>query len=167
MNEDVIICVVDDDERVRIAIARLLKSEGYATRTFPSGVALLAEAWPFDGTPRVVLTDLRMPGIDGMALARRLGASPVPPPIIFLTAHGDETAAARAMQGGAVDFLEKPVQDADLFKAVARAAAQSREQIAGLRSPGKCENGTGNSDHATAEGSAYCPGDDEPRNLPR
>jgi DNA-binding NtrC family response regulator len=71
------------------------------------------------------------------------------------------------MQGGAVDFLEKPVQDADLFKAVARAAAQSREQIAGLRSPGKCENGTGNSDHATAKGSAYCPGDDEPRNLPR
>ncbi len=133
MNEDVTVCVVDDDERVRIALARLLKSAGYRTRTFPSGQALLTEASPFNETATVVLTDLRMPGMDGMALAKRLAAAPVPPPIVFLTAHGDVPAAARALKDGAVDFLEKPVRDEDLFDALGRAAARSREEIARLQ----------------------------------
>jgi len=129
MNEDVVVCVVDDDERVRIALVRLLKSAGYRARMFPSGQALLTEALPLNGTATVVLTDLRMPGIDGMALAKRLAAAAVPPPIVFLTAHGDVPAAARAMKDGAVDFLEKPVREEDLFDALGRAADRSREQI--------------------------------------
>jgi FixJ family two-component response regulator len=137
MNEDVMVCVVDDDERVRIALARLLKSAGYRTRIFPSGQALLTEASAFNETATVVLTDLRMPGMDGMALAERLAAAPVPPPIVFLTAHGDVPAAARAMKGGAVDFLEKPVREEDLLDALGRAAARSREQIARLQQLGE------------------------------
>jgi len=130
MNEDVMVCVVDDDERVRTALARLLKSAGYRTRIFPSGQALLTEASQFNGAVTVVLTDLRMPGIDGMALAEQLAAAPLPPSIVFLTAHGDVPAATRAMKDGAVDFLEKPVREEDLFDALRRAAARSREQIA-------------------------------------
>ncbi len=133
MNEDVMVCVVDDDERVRIALARLLKSAGYRTRVFPSGRALLTEASQFNETATVVLTDLCMPGMDGMALAKRLAAAPVPPQIVFLTAHGDVPAAARAMKDGAVDFLEKPVRDEDLFEALGRAAARSREEIVRLQ----------------------------------
>ena len=129
MNEDVMVCVVDDDERVRVALARLLKSAGYQARAFPSAQALLAEALQFSGTATVVLTDLRMPGMDGMALAERLAAAPLPPSIVFLSAHGDVPATARAMKDGAVDFLEKPVREEDLFDALRRAADRSREHI--------------------------------------
>ena len=130
MNEDVIVYVVDDDERVRIALARLLKSAGYQAQVFASGRELLTEVPHFNETATVVLTDLRMPGMDGMELAKRLAAETVPPPIVFLTAHGDVPAAARAMKEGAVDFLEKPVREEDLFEALGRAAARSREEIA-------------------------------------
>ena len=129
MNDDVLVCVVDDDERVRVALARLLKSAGYQTRLFPSAQSLLKEASQLTGTATVVLTDLRMPGMDGIALAEQLAAEPLPPSIVFLTAHGDVTATARAMKDGAVDFLEKPVREEDLFDALRRAAGRSREQI--------------------------------------
>ena len=127
MNEPAIVFVVDDDESVRSALLRLLKSAGYPARAFASAQALLAEQPP-DDAPVVVLTDLRMPGIDGMELARTLSAYPVPPPIVFLSAHGDVPASVKAMKDGAVDFLEKPVQEEDLFDALERAVARSREE---------------------------------------
>src|ERR1700737_3281524 len=119
MSESAIVCVVDDDESVRGALLRLLKSAGYRARAFVSGLALLAEPPP-DDSPMVVLTDLRMPGIDGLELAEKLSAYPLPPPIVFLSAHGDVPASVRAMKDGAVDFLEKPVQEEDLFDALQR-----------------------------------------------
>lgn len=130
MNEDVTVCVVDDDARVRDALVRLLGSAGYRTRTFSSGQALLAEPSLFEGKAVVVLTDLCMPGLDGIALAEELAKAPMRPPIVFLTAHGDVPAAARAMKDGAIDFLEKPVKDDDLFGALDRAVAHGREEIA-------------------------------------
>ena len=129
MNEDVTVCVVDDDERVRNALARLLKAAGYRARTFASAYEMLSEPLPLSSAPTVILTDLRMPGIDGLALAEQLIAAPVPPPIVFLSAHGDVPATARAMKDGAVDFLEKPVCEEDLLDALSRAVARSREQI--------------------------------------
>jgi len=127
MNEDVMVYVVDDDDRVRNALLRLIKSAGYRVCTYSSAQALLAQ-WQVSGTPTVVLTDLRMPGIDGIALAEQLGNAPVPPAIVFLSAHGDVPATVQAMKDGAVDFLEKPVRDEDLFDALSRAAERSREQ---------------------------------------
>ena len=132
MNEDVMVYVVDDDERVRNSLARLIKSGGYRACTFPSAQALLAEPLPANGTPTVVLTDLRMPGIDGIALAEQLATAPVPPAVVFLSAHGDVPLTVRAMKDGAVDFLEKPVKDDDLFDALRQAAERSREQIGRL-----------------------------------
>ena len=128
MSEPAIVFLVDDDESVRIALLRLLKSAGYRARAFASGQALLAEPPLHDG-PVVVLTDLRMPGIDGFELAEKLSAYPLPPPIVFLSAHGDVPASVRAMKDGAVDFLEKPVQEEDLFDALERAVARSRKEI--------------------------------------
>ena len=128
MNDSAIVCVVDDDESVRSALLRLLKSAGYRARAFASGQALLAEP-PSDDGPVVVLTDLRMRGIDGIELAKKLNAYPLPPPIVFLSAHGDVPVSVKAMKDGAVDFLEKPVHEEDLFDALERAVARSREQI--------------------------------------
>src|SRR6266404_2622866 len=127
MNEAVIVYLVDDDESVRSALLRLLKSAGYRARAFASAQALLAEPPP-DDAPVVVLTDLRMPGIDGIELAEKLSAYPIPPPIVFLSAHGDVPASVKAMKDGAVDFLEKPVQEEDLFDALERAVARSRQE---------------------------------------
>jgi len=127
MNEAAIVYVVDDDESVRSALLRLLKSAGYRARAFASAQAVLAEQPP-DDAQVVVLTDLRMPGVDGIELAERLSAYPVPPPIVFLSAHGDVPASVKAMKDGAVDFLEKPVQEEDLFDALERAVARSREE---------------------------------------
>jgi len=132
MNEDVTVCVVDDDEPVRNALVRLLKSAGYRARTFASGQALLNAPRPPDDTPIVVLTDLRMPGMDGIAMAEQLSDAPMPPPIVFLSAHGDVPATVRAMRDGAIDFLEKPVQEDALFEAIGRAVARSREQVSRL-----------------------------------
>jgi RNA polymerase sigma factor (sigma-70 family) len=129
MNEDVLVCVVDDDERVRSALLRLLKSAGYKAAAFASAQALLADPRLSAGTPTVVLTDLRMPGLDGIALAELLAAWPVPPSVVFLSAHGDVPATVRAMRDGAIDFLEKPAREEELLEAMARAAARSREQI--------------------------------------
>jgi FixJ family two-component response regulator len=129
MNEDVTVYVVDDDERVRTALLRLLKSAGFQVSMHSSAQALLGEPSPFNGTPAIVLTDLRMPGIDGLELAEHLAGVSAPPPIVFLSAHGDVPATARAMKDGAIDFLEKQVQADDLFEALGRAAARSRERI--------------------------------------
>jgi FixJ family two-component response regulator len=133
MSEDVKVCVVDDDEGVRNAISRLLKAAGYRACTYASAQALLSEPRPTDAVPTVVLTDLRMPGIDGIALAEQLACEAVPPAVVFLSAHGDVAATVRAMKDGAVDFLEKPVREDDLFEALGRAVARSREQIVHLQ----------------------------------
>src|SRR3954468_21125347 len=129
MNEDVMVCVVDDDERVPNSLSRLLRSGGYGATAYASAQALLSQPLPPQDTPMVVLTDLRMPGIDGIALAEQLAGAPVPPPVVFLSAHGDVPHTVRAMKDGAVDFLEKPVKEDDLFDALGRAAALARAQI--------------------------------------
>ncbi len=128
-NGDVTICVVDDDESVRNALSRLLKAAGFRAFTYASGHALLAQLSALEGGPTVVLTDLRMPGIDGIALAEKLSELSFAPAIVFLSAHGDVHASVRAMKDGAVDFLEKPVPDDDLFEALGRAAERSRAQM--------------------------------------
>jgi len=111
---------------------RLLKSAGYRACAYQSGQAFLKEPLRFDEVPTVVLTDLRMPGIDGIALAEQLAGAPVPPPVVFLSAHGSIHSTVRAMKDGAVDFLEKPVREDELFEALGRAAEQSRAQILAL-----------------------------------
>jgi FixJ family two-component response regulator len=93
MNEDVTVCVVDDDERLRAALLRLLVSGGFQARSYDSAQAFLDDAPRCDHAIAVVLSDLRMPGMDGFTLAERLALLPAPPPVVFLTAHGDVPSA--------------------------------------------------------------------------
>ena len=130
MDDDVAtVHVVDDSESVRRAMSRLLKLAGYRVKTYASAEALLAEPLAADDAPVVVLADLVLPGLDGIALAVRLGSTGAAPPVVFLSARGGVPSSVRAMKQGAVDFLEKPVQEQELLDALGRAVARSRERI--------------------------------------
>lgn len=129
MDERATVHVVDDSEVVRRAVTTLLEVAGYRVKAYPSAEAFLAEPAASDGAPAVVLTDLVLPGLDGIALAERLGTSLAPPPVVFFSAYGGVPSSVRAMKDGAVDFLEKPVQEDDLLDALGRAVARSRDQI--------------------------------------
>ena len=114
--------VIDDDEAVRRALAMLFRSAGIPAETHPSGLAFL-EALPSFREEAVgcVLTDVRMPGLDGLELLRRLKQGGFRRPVVVMTAHGDVSTAVRAMKAGAVDFVEKPFDDEALLASVGAA----------------------------------------------
>lgn len=116
---DRLIAVVDDDDGVRSSTARLLELEGYRTHSFADGLQFLSalEQTPFSCT----LLDMRMPGIDGMAVLERLSQAEASPTVIVVTGHGDVQAAVAAMRLGAYDFLEKPYDPDRLCDSVAAA----------------------------------------------
>ncbi len=122
------IYVVDDDASVRDSIALLLSFHGYRVVEFESAEAFLA-AWQ-PGWSGCVLLDLRLSGMDGLALQSELVNRYSVLPIIFLTGHGDVADARQALRQGATDFLEKPIDKQALLSAVAEAldrAVQLRE----------------------------------------
>ncbi|HUL04662.1 MAG TPA: response regulator [Gemmatimonadales bacterium] len=115
--------VVDDDDSVRKGLTRLLSSAGYRVDAFRSAKEFLARGTPRPDGPACVILDLCMPDLGGLELQDLLQAANVPLPILFATGHGDVPSSVRAMKGGAVDFLTKPIEEADLFAAVRRAVA--------------------------------------------
>jgi two-component system response regulator FixJ len=118
--------VVDDDEAVCDSLRFLLESPGIAVRTYPGALALLQADLPARGC---VLTDFRMPGIDGLQLQARLAAQDVRLPVIVMTGHAEVPVAVRAMKAGALDFLEKPFADDALLDAVRRALDRNRADL--------------------------------------
>jgi len=98
-----LIAVVDDDELVRIALQRLLKTSGFAVASFPSAEDFLKSGQ----VPEIacLIADIRMPGMSGLDLQAKLKADGSATPIIFITAHGDEKMRLQAMRAGAVGFL--------------------------------------------------------------
>jgi two-component system, LuxR family, response regulator FixJ len=116
MSDKGLVHVIDDDEALRDSVAFLLGTAHFAVRTYDSGSSFL------DALPRAetgcILTDVRMPGIGGIDLLRRLKAIGSPMPVIIMTGHGDVRLAVEAMKLGAVDFLEKPFEDEALLAAV-------------------------------------------------
>jgi two-component system response regulator FixJ len=118
--------VVDDDPAVRDSLRVLLESAGFAVRTHDSAQAFLASAPELRGRG-CVLTDVRMPDIDGLELQQRLSECGAPLAVVVMTEQGDVPVAVRAMKAGAVDFLEKPFDDQQLLGAVRRALEQSRQ----------------------------------------
>ena len=111
--------VVDDDEAVRDALGMLFGSVGYEAETYATAAEFLAGFDP-ERTSCLVL-DVRLPGMSGLELQRRLAAGKALPPIVFITGHGDVPMAVRAMKAGAVDFLEKPFNEQDLLDRIAGA----------------------------------------------
>ena len=114
--------VVDDDVNVRSALARLIRSLGMQVETFASAREFLGCQRP-DGLACLVL-DVRLAGEDGLRVQEALRTAAWRPPIIFLTGHGTVPLCVRAMRGGAIDFLQKPVEDEDLLTAIATALEQ-------------------------------------------
>jgi len=104
--------VADDDREVREAIAFMLNSHGRDYRLFESAEDMLGALTPADRG--CLLLDVKMPGLDGLALQDRLRQAGIVMPVIFISGHGDIRTAVRAVQAGALDFLEKPF-DAELL----------------------------------------------------
>ena len=113
------VAVVEDDQSVREAIDTLLRAGGFRVASFGSAEEFL-ESEGVALTECLVL-DLRMPGMDGLQLQRRLNLDGHRFPIVVLTAHGEAEARARAMQAGAVAFVQKPF-DGDVLLATVRSA---------------------------------------------
>ena len=116
--------VIDDDEAVRHSLAFLFESAGLPVCAYESAPAFLRVATGL--TDGCVLTDVRMPDMDGLALQRRLAELGVRLPVIVMTGHGDVPVAVQALKAGAADFIEKPFDDDALLAAVRAALAASR-----------------------------------------
>jgi two-component system response regulator FixJ len=122
-----VVHVVDDDTSFLVALARLLKAAGYTVRTYASAADFLAKLG--DGTGCVV-TDLRMPGMDGLGLQQALARVANTLPVVFLSGEGDIPTTVRAMRQGAEDFLIKRAPKEAIFAAVDRAIARDARQRA-------------------------------------
>jgi FixJ family two-component response regulator len=110
------IFIVDDDIPFSRSLARLVESIGFEAETYTSAEDFL-ETRPYEG-PSCLLLDVRMPGLTGPVLQRELARINVAIPVVFLTAHGDVPTGVKAMKDGAIDFLQKPVQEKKLFEAI-------------------------------------------------
>jgi len=120
--------LVDDDESHVRAVGRMLTAQGFAARTFTSGDSLLAGV--SRETRGCVVADLEMPGLDGLALQKALADAGIFMPVVFLSGRGDIPRTVRAMQEGAVDFLEKHAPADELVAAIRRALARDAEENA-------------------------------------
>jgi two-component system, LuxR family, response regulator FixJ len=115
--------VIDDDPAMRDSLDFLLDAADHKVRLFDSAQAFLDEL--ADLEPGCIVTDVRMPGIDGMELLRRIQAGPRKLPVIVMTGHGDVPLAVEAMKLGALDFIEKPFDDDRLIGMIETALAAS------------------------------------------
>ncbi len=137
MPTDATVFIVDDDLEVRQALALLLESVGLDSETFGSADEFLQRFDP--ERPGCLILDVRMPGMSGLELQSRLAEEAFHPPVIIVTGHGDVPMAVRAVQAGAVDFIEKPFNDQALLDSVHRALEQDARrrgqarELAGIR----------------------------------
>jgi two-component system response regulator FixJ len=117
-----VVHVIDDDADVRQSLAFLLSTAGLAVRVHESATAFM-KVLPEIGEG-CILTDVRMPGVDGIELQRRLKSSGHDLPVIVMTGHGDVALAVEAMKAGATDFIEKPFDDEVLLAAIRSALSR-------------------------------------------
>lgn len=118
--------VVEDDEAVRDSLALLLKSDSKPVKTYENAGAFLKDY--SEEMAGCIVLDIRMPGMDGMELQKKLNEKHSILPIIFVTGHGDVPMAVDAMKEGAVDFIQKPYREEALLEKIEAALEQDREQ---------------------------------------
>ena len=128
MSADPDVHVIDDDDAVRELIDFLLRAAGLSVQTYESATSFLEAAPKI--TAGCIITDVRMPGLSGIELLRRLQELQIGLPVIVITGHGDVPLAVEAMKCGAVDFLEKPFDDDVLLASVRTALNRSEESAA-------------------------------------
>ena len=136
MSESPLVYLIDDDDDVRASVEALLGSAGISVRAFPSGAEFLKIAPQL--VSGCVLTDLRMPGIDGIELQERLIKMGIDLPLVMMTGQADVPTAIKALKSGAADFIEKPFKKKALVDSVNAAlekgfrARQARAEIAAI-----------------------------------
>ena len=123
MPEDLVVSIVDDDVSVRRSTQRLLRSSGFRAEAFASAEEFLN--WKSAAETACLILDLRMPGINGLELQRRLTQNGNPVPVIFLSAHASEEDERSALRSGAVQFLRKPISKEALLSAIGDALKRS------------------------------------------
>ena len=118
------VAIVDDEEDMRQSVSQWLALSGFDTETYPSAEdALKSIGADFAG---VVVSDIRMPGMDGMALLKKLMSLDSGLPVILITGHGDVPMSVQTMKAGAMDFLLKPFRDQDLLETIQAALRRDR-----------------------------------------
>ena len=122
---DPTVVVIDDDESVRKALRRLVASFGLSVESFASAEEYLAA--PGTPAPACLIADVRLPGMNGLELQRRLTAAGRPTPVVFISAHADEQARREAREAGAVAFLQKPFDERLLLEAMVRSMGKTRQ----------------------------------------
>jgi len=120
-----IVFIVDDDDRMRAATQRLLRTVGLHSEAFATPQEFLRHKLP--DVASCLILDVRLPGMSGLDVQRRLIDSDVQIPIIFITSHGDIPMTVKAMKSGAVEFLTKPFRDQDLLDAIQEALKRADE----------------------------------------
>jgi FixJ family two-component response regulator len=132
MTEHDLVCVVDDDEMVRMSVCMLIETLGVQARSYANCLQLMEDESSLKLAGCLVL-DVRMPGISGLEMQGRLESLRVDAPIIFISGHGDVPMVVRAMRGGALDFLQKPFDEQLLLdrveQAIAISAKRRRERV--------------------------------------
>ncbi|HEU4377257.1 MAG TPA: response regulator [Hyphomicrobiaceae bacterium] len=130
--------LIDDQEAVRNALGELLRVFGYDVRTYETANEFLAKHDPQQRG--CVVADVRMPGMDGIELVSELGRRKFTLPVVLISGHADVAMAVAAIKAGAEDFIEKPVDDAQLLAAINRCLAHSFEQQSTDRSGSDLES---------------------------
>lgn len=123
MTSETVVHVIDDDDAMRDSLSFLLESAGFETHTYESAARFLDRVSSLDRG--CIVTDVRMPGMNGLELTRHLKANGVDLPIVMITGHGDVPLAVESMKAGVADFLEKPFNDEALLQAIKGALAES------------------------------------------
>jgi FixJ family two-component response regulator len=118
-----IVAVVDDDPRIRESLESLIESAGFKARVFPLAEDFLSGE--FLAEMDCLITDVRMPGVDGLELQRRIRLKRPELPVIFITAHHEDRIEQRAFAQGAVFFVRKPFDAAELLRAIKLALSKS------------------------------------------
>ncbi|MBN2496344.1 MAG: sigma-54-dependent Fis family transcriptional regulator [Deltaproteobacteria bacterium] len=128
-----LVVVVDDDEAARMSIGQMLRLRRFEAQVFSSAEAALA--WPQLPEADCVISDVKMPGMDGEEFLEELVRRKYPPPVVMITGHGDVSMAVRCLKAGAYDFVEKPFEDDVLLASVSRAVERTalERESRGLR----------------------------------
>jgi FixJ family two-component response regulator len=125
--DEPVVYVIDDDAGIRQALGRLFRSVDLRAELFASANEFMQHK--LAAVPSCLVLDVRLPGLTGFQLHAELVKANIQIPVIFLTAHGDIPMSVRAMKGGAVDFLTKPVRDQDMLDAVSTAITYDRTRL--------------------------------------
>ena len=122
---DAVVFVVDDDVAMRRSLENLIRSVGLRVETFASAQEFLRSNR--EDVPGCLVLDVRLPGLSGLDLQKRMAEADIEIPIIFITGHGDIPMTVQAMKAGAVEFLPKPFRDQELLDAIQQALERDRK----------------------------------------